>query len=306
MIMRCAIILCVLLPLTHGYREPWKGFTMKRILILGANSYIGTALKAYLKDGPYDVTAMSVRDNQWHSTSFAGFDTVVHVAAIVHQHETPEMEHLYFQVNRDLAVQAAKKAKADHVTQFIFLSTMSVYGLDTGIITPDTQPCPVSFYGKSKLAAEELILQEASESFHVCILRSPMVYGPGCKGNFQTIVKLAKLSPVFPRIENQRSMLYIGNLCEFLRLCIDSSNSGIYFPQNQEYMKTEDMVRFIAQTLGKRIFFSRLLGLCVRFLFPFLPMARKAFGTLIYQDMEQHNYHYCRWTSHESVSNSVL
>ena len=278
---------------------------MKRILILGANSYIGTALKAYLKDGPYDVTAMSVRDNQWHSTSFAGFDTVVHVAAIVHQHETPEMEHLYFQVNRDLAVQAAKKAKADHVTQFIFLSTMSVYGLDTGIITPDTQPCPVSFYGKSKLAAEELILQEASESFHVCILRSPMVYGPGCKGNFQTVVKLVKRSPVFPQLSNRRSMIHIDNLCEFLKLCIDRCESGLFFPQNREYMQTSQMARTIAGKLGRRVWFSRLAGLAVRMTIPFLSLTKKAFGSLIYRDTERHDYRYCIRDNDDSVADSV-
>ena len=102
------------------------------------------------------------------------------------------MEELYYRVNRDLAVKAARKARAEGVRQFILMSSMSVYGTDTGVITPETVPQPVSFYGKSKLAAEELIQKEADEHFRVCILRPPMVYGPGCKGNFQTVVKLVK------------------------------------------------------------------------------------------------------------------
>ena len=185
---------------------------MKRILITGADSYIGASLAAYLQGQSYTVTELDVRDGGWREFSFARFDAVLHVAAIVHQKEQPEMESLYYRVNRDLAVEIARKAKAEGVRQFILMSSMSVYGMDTGIITPETVPQPVSFYGKSKLAAEELIQKEADEQFRVCILRPPMVYGSGCKGNFQTVVKLVKRSPVFPQLRNERSMIHIDNL----------------------------------------------------------------------------------------------
>lgn len=278
---------------------------MKHILITGADSYIGTSLEAHLKDGPYTVTTLDVREPDWQETSFAGFDAVLHVAAIVHQKEQPEMEELYFRVNRDLALSCARKAKAEGVGQFLLMSSMSVYGMDAGVITPDTAPRPVSFYGKSKLEAEELIRKEADEKFRVCILRPPMVYGNGCKGNFQTVVKLVKLSPVFPRLRNQRSMICIENLCEFLRLAIDEGFSGLFFPQNREYMQTSHMARTIADKLGKRVFFSRLAGLAVRMLIPFLPMAKKAFGSLIYQGTEQHDYRYCIRDNAGSVADSV-
>lgn len=278
---------------------------MKHILITGANSYIGTSLEAYLQGQPYQITTLDVQDPGWSQVSFAPFDAVLHVAAIVHQKERPEMEELYFRVNRDLALQIAEKARAEGVRQFILMSSMSVYGIDSGIITPQTPPQPVSFYGKSKLAAEELIRKLADEHFRVCILRPPMVYGHGCKGNFQTVVKLVKKLPVFPELRNQRSMIHIDNLCEFLRLCIDTCESGLFFPQNREYMQTSAMARTIAGKLGKRVFFSRLLGFGVRLLIPFVPMAKKAFGSLIYRDTECHDYCYCIRDNDNSVADSV-
>ena len=278
---------------------------MKHILITGADSYIGNSLIAHLCEQPYTVTTLDVRDAEWVNFSFAGFDAVLHVAAIVHQKERPEMEALYFQVNRDLAVQIARKAKAEGIGQFIFMSSMSVYGMDTGVITLDTVPAPTSFYGKSKLAAEEHITKLADGEFRVCILRPPMVYGPGCRGNFQTVVKLVRKLPVFPELRNQRSMIHIDNLCEFLKLCIDEGESGLFFPQNREYMQTSDMARTIAQALGKRVWFSRLAGLAVRLTIPFLSLTKKAFGSLIYRDTERHDYRYCIRDTADSVGDSV-
>ena len=278
---------------------------MKHILITGSDSYIGSSLIAHLCEQPYTVTTLDVRDAEWVNFSFAGFDAVLHVAAIVHQKERPEMEELYFRVNRDLAAQIARKAKAEGIGQFIFMSSMSVYGMDTGVITLDTVPAPTSFYGKSKLAAEEHITKLADGEFRVCILRPPMVYGPGCRGNFQTVVKLVRKLPVFPELRNQRSMIHIDNLCEFLKLCIDEGESGLFFPQNREYMQTSDMARTIAQALGKRVWFSRLAGLAVRLTIPFLSLTKKAFGSLIYRDTERHDYRYCIRDTADSVGDSV-
>ena len=278
---------------------------MKHILITGADSYVGISLETHLKGKPYTITSLDVRDAGWVNHSFSGFDAILHVAAIVHQKERPEMEELYFRVNRDLAVEIARKAKAEGVRQFIFMSSMSVYGMDTGIITPETVTQPVSFYGRSKLEAEKLIWKEGDEQFRVCIIRPPMVYGSGCKGNFQTVVQLVRRLPVFPQLSNHRSMIHIDNLCEFLKLCIDRCESGLFFPQNREYMQTSEMARFIAGKLGKRMFFSRLAGLGVRLTIPFLSLTQKAFGTLVYRDTERHDYCYCIRDNADSVADSV-
>ena len=281
---------------------------MKKILITGANSYIGTSFETYLKKffpGDYVVDTVDMIDGSWRDKSFSGYDSVFHVAGIAHQKETKANTHLYYEVNRDLAIEIAKKAKDDGVKQYIFLSSMSVYGVETGVITKETEPNPKSNYGKSKLQAEQGISSLASDDFKVCILRPPMVYGRGCKGNFQTVVKIVKKSPVFPNVKNKRSMIYIDNLISFVRLSIDNELSGVYFPQNRVYICTAEMARCIANSLNRKIHLECLTAWIVYLLRLFIPIAKKAFGSLIYQDTEDFNYSYIVTDNEESIVQSV-
>lgn len=279
---------------------------MKNILITGAGSYIGTSFEEYISkfDG-YFVDTVDMIGDKWKEKDFSSYDVVFHVAGIAHQKETKENAHLYYEVNRDLVIDTAKKAKADGVKQFVFLSSMSVYGINTGIITKETAPTPKSHYGKSKLEAEQAISALQDESFRVCILRPPMVYGKDCKGNFQTVIKIVKKSPVFPNVKNQRSMIYIDNLSSFVKMCIDKNANGLYFPQNREYVQTTDIAKTVASSINKKVFFSRLLGFAVKIGMPFLAMIQKAFGTLIYKDTEDFDYKYCITNNPESFSKSV-
>ena len=167
---------------------------MKKILITGANSYIGTSLEKWLGKNPdkYYVDTVSTRDDAWKKKDFSEFDVVFHVAGIAHIKETKENQDLYYKVNRDLAFEAAKKAKAGGVKQFVFLSSMSIYGQDVGPIGINTIPNPKTAYGKSKYEAETMVLELEDDSFKVAILRPPMVYGPNSKGNYQLLSKFAK------------------------------------------------------------------------------------------------------------------
>ena len=268
---------------------------MKKVLITGANSYIGVSFETYMRQWApqYRVDTLDVIGDGWMQTSFAGYDTVFHVAGIAHRKETAENAALYYQVNRDLALDIARKAKADGVKHFVFMSSMSVYGMDRGVITPDTKPAPTTNYGRSKLEAEIGLQSLADESFLLTVLRPPMVYGKNCRGNFQLMLKLAQKSPVFPAVNNRRSMISIENLCRFVYLVIGRQEPGLFCPQNKEYVNTTQMVRLIAQKLDRRIFFSRLAGLAVGAMVPFVSVARKAFSTLIYEDFERHDFSYC-------------
>lgn len=280
---------------------------MKKILITGKGSYIGETFKNYILDNycDYSVDTLDMLDENWAQKDFSGYDAIFHVAGIAHIKETKENASLYYRVNCDLAYEVAKKAKDEKVDQFVFLSSMSVYGKDTGIITLNTIPAPVSNYGKSKIMAEEKINALSSPDFKVAVLRPPMVYGKDCKGNFQLLKKLAQILPVFPRVNNKRSMIYINNLCEFVKLIIENEKSGLFFPQNREYVKTLDIVKEIAAKNGKNIYFSFLFGFGVLIMMPFVSKIQKAFGTLIYEIDDEWNFSYCKVDTKDSLGQSL-
>ena len=269
---------------------------MKRILITGENSYIGTSFEKWLAKYPdkYMVDLISLRDESWKVKDFSKYDVVYHVAGIAHRKETDENRELYFEVNRDLAYEIAKKSKQDGVKQFIFLSTMSVYGLESGVIDEHTPLKPKSNYGKSKLQAEELIKPLEDDNFKVAITRPPMVYGKGCKGNYPRLAKLAKITPIFPDIGNKRSMIYIDNLSELVRLLIDDNANGLFCPQNEEYVNTSEMVRLIAELHSKKVKLTKLFNPLLRS-FDISTM-NKVFGDLVYEKtMSEYesNYRVC-------------
>lgn len=263
----------------------------KKILITGKDSYIGISFEKWLQQWPddYAVDTVDMIGDEWRNRSFKGYDVVFHVAGIAHVSADPKLESLYYKVNRDLAIETAKKAKNDGVKQFIFMSSIIVYGgsgyiNSERVITRDTVPQPNNFYGKSKFQAEQGILPLQDERFKLVILRPPMIYGKGSKGNYPKLAKIARILPFFPDIDNQRSMLHIDNLCEFIRLMIDNYEHGIFFPQNAEYVKTSEIVRLIAEVHGKKIrltkIFNPLLGLLGRK----IGLVNKVFGNLVYDN----------------------
>lgn len=274
---------------------------MKNILITGANSYIGTNLEKWLKQWQkdYSVDTVDMIDGTWKEKNFSGYDVIFHVAGIAHIKETKENAALYYKVNRDLAYEVAKKAKSDGVKQLILLSSMSVYGMETGIITKNTKPNPKSSYGKSKLEAEKLIAPLEDKAFKISVLRPPMVYGKGCKGNYPRLEKLALKSLIFPDIENKRSMIYIDNLCQFVKQLIDDCSSGVFFPQNDEYVCTSDMVKLICDIHEKKIHMTKIFNPILRLLN--IDTINKVFGDLVY---EKENNMKCIIDFEESIRNT--
>lgn len=257
---------------------------MKRVLIAGRSSYIGEHLSAWLGREPeaFQTQCISLRGDDWRQFSMAGFDTVVLVAGIAHQKETAENEPLYNAVNHVLAVDVAAAAKAAGVKQFVFFSSMSVYGRTVGRIHADTRPSPNTAYGASKFAAEQELASFADDTFHVAILRPPMVYGKGCRGNYPRLSVLIRKLPVFPRVPNERSMVYIDTLCAFLQLLVESGKGGLYFPQNREYVTTDELAKQISLAYGKRLWQPRGFGWLLKRLALRGGTAGKVFGTLTY------------------------
>lgn len=255
----------------------------KKILIAGTGSYIGESFKNYMSQFEnYEIDSFDTMSIEWRDIDFSSYDVVYDVAGIAHIKETDENRHLYYEVNRDLAVEIAEKAKANGVKQFIYLSSMSVYGLTVGRICETTPVNPVNAYGKSKLEAERLLWQLADDDFIVSIVRPPMVYGEGCKGNYQLLRKFALKFGFFPDYDNERSMIYIDNLSSAVRGIIHNCKAGLYFPQNLDYVKTFDMVKEITEANGKKFKGTKVINLPVKVLTDKIGLFKKVFGTLTY------------------------
>jgi nucleoside-diphosphate-sugar epimerase len=261
---------------------------MKKILITGKNSYVGTSLEKWIgnyRDG-YSIDFISLRDNSWKEEDFSVYDVVFHVAGIAHVSSDPKMENMYYKVNRDLTIETAKKAKAEGVKQFIFMSSIIVYGDSSSeerVIDKSTRPTPSNFYGNSKLQAEEGIKSLDSINFKVAIIRPPMIYGKNSKGNYPKLAKVAQVLPVFPDIDNKRSMLHIDNLSEFIKLIIDNEERGLYFPQNKEYVSTSEMVKIIAEFHGKKIKLTKMFNPILTRIGVKFGIINKVFGNLVYE-----------------------
>jgi len=280
---------------------------MKKILITGANSYIGTSFEQYIQKhypDEYLVDTVDMIDGSWREKDFSVYDTVFHVAGIAHADTgkvSEERKAFYYKINTDLTFETAQKAKNDGVGQFIFMSSAIVYGESAPIgqrkvITADTVPTPANFYGDSKLQAENAILPLQDEGYQVVVLRPPMIYGKGSKGNYPTLSKFARKLPVFPYVNNERSMLYVENLCEFVRLMIKNGESGVFHPQNSEYSNTADLVKMIANTHHKRICVIKGFGWALKLLSHFSGLVNKAFGSMSYDmgiSAYKENYQVC-------------
>ncbi len=272
---------------------------MKRILITGAGSFVGTAVEKWLKkyEPDYTVDTLDVRGDEWRKFSMEGYDVIFHVAGIAHVDPKPEMAPLYYKVNTDLTKEIAEVAKKAHVSQFIFMSSMIVYhaskSLTPTVIDKETTPKPNDFYGDSKLKAEIALNALKDKNFKVAILRPCMIYGPDGKGNFQRLEKLALSTPIFPNWHNSRSMLFIDNLCEFVRQTIVRDLEGIFPLQNREFADTVEIVKFYAQNAKHPIWISKIFNPFVKVGAKILSPVSKMFADQYYTpDTTTYNFDY--------------
>lgn len=258
---------------------------MKRILITGKDSYIGTSFEKWMSQWPgeYQVTTVDTINNAWKAMDFSSFDVILHVAAIVHKKEKKEMDDLYEKINCNLPFDIAQKAKSEGVKQFVFISTMSVYGIDSGVIDQNTLLNPRTLYGKSKLQAENKLKKIESDCFKITIFRPPMVYGKHAKGNYNRLAKVARKIPIFPDIQNERSMIYIDNLCEAIRMVIEKEKTGIFFPQNKDYVQTIELVKNIATIHGRAVLFIKWFNPLIQVCIKKSSFMKKVFGSLVYE-----------------------
>ena len=254
---------------------------MKRVLITGERGYIARKLQKRLSAWGVDAECVSVRGGL--PSNLCDYDTIVHCAALVHTRRLSKAE--FYRVNTELTHRLALAFKRKGGGQFVFLSTMAVYGKEGSlrrreVIGKNTPTRPSGSYGKSKLLAEQAIRALEDGKFRVAILRPPVVYGKGCPGNFKTLRRIARVAPVFPCINNERSMLHIDRLCCIIYTIVNENQRGTFHPQDKNYHCTSKIVRKLALAQGRSIRLSKPLGMLLSLLD--VAATRKAFGSLTY------------------------
>lgn len=250
----------------------------KHILIIGENSYIGNYLEQYLNlcSKNYEIETVSSINDNWKNLDFKKYDVLINVAAIVHN---PKAESkLYYKINRDLVIDLVNKAKKEGIKQFIQMSTMSVFGLDDGIIDEKTPFLPKNDYGKSKLEADNYLNGIKDEKFKVCIIRPPMVYGRECKGNYRRLEKHVEYIPIFPNLKNKKDFIFIENLTDFIKYAIDNKIDGIFYPRDPEPISTYEIIKSIALNKRKPMFLLGIFNPIIKLLVPRINIITSVFS----------------------------
>lgn len=233
----------------------------KTLMITGASGFIGSNFIARYKD-KYNIIPIDLIKNKPEDIDFKNVDCVLHLAALVHQMKGAPREK-YFEVNTELTKRVAVYAKASGVKHFVFYSTVKVYGHDGDlynhdIILNEDSPCNPKNdpYGESKLEAEKILKDLEDNEFKVGIIRPPMVYGKGVKGNMESLIKLIKICPILPfkYTKNRRSLVNIENLMHLTTLVIDKQAEGIFLPLDEKNLSLFEIVSGIEKAYDlKRI-----------------------------------------------------
>lgn len=228
-----------------------------KTLLTGASGFVGSRLMATFPNSE-KLSSVSLQTTSPAEIDFSEVKTIIHCAGIAHRME-PTPDELYFSVNRDLTLELARAAKAAGVGQFIFLSTIKVYGVDavSTPLTADSVCEPDEPYGASKLAAEEGLQELEDDSFRVAIIRPPLIYGPGAKGNLQRLMELVCGNKPIPLggIHNRRSMVFLDNLIHLIHCIRGTTASGIFLPSDRPVISTSQLVQQLIAELnpGKKM-----------------------------------------------------
>ena len=257
-----------------------------KLLITGASGFVGNYfIKSYADK--YEIETFSFLKGDLKALHVSGIDVVIHLSALVHQMGLMPSASEYERVNVAQTLQLAQKAKESGAGQFIFMSTVKVYGEETQEIYTESSPCkPEDEYGKSKLRAENELLKLEDENFKVSIIRTPIVYGKGVKANIKNLVKLIKKVPLLPfgDTKNRRSMIYIGNLCHLIDEVVKQRKSGIFLASDDEPLSTSGLIELIAKSLDKKIFL-----VTIPLFETFLKLLKPTFHKRLYGSLEVNN-----------------
>lgn len=246
-----------------------------KVLVTGANGFVGRALCPRLVELGYEVVPavrrpsgitdeVIVHDDESWKAALDGCECTIHLAARAHVMQDQERDPLQaFRANNlDTTIELAKRAAEAGVRRFVFMSTIKVNGEETapgGSFSHDDPVDPKDPYAISKREAEQMLWQIAAKTgMEVVVIRPPLVYGPGVKGNFLRLMQAIDKRRPLPLggIQNQRSLVYLGNLIDVIRLCLIHPKAAgkAFLVSDGDDVSTPELVRRIAAALGRRPF----------------------------------------------------
>ena len=258
---------------------------MKKLLITGSSGFVGNYFTNKYKE-KYNINLFSFRKDDINTLICSDVDTVFHLSALVHQMAGASAEE-YEKVNVTQTLELAKKAKKSGVKQFVFMSTVKVYGEETDVKYIENSICnPEDEYGKSKLKAEEQFKKLEDESFKVSIIRTPIVYGYEVKANIKNLVNLVNKVPILPfsKIKNKRSMVYIGNLCHLVDEIITQQKAGIFLASDDKPLSTSRLIKLISKNIDKKVYLIK-----IPFFESLLKLVKPSFHKRLYGSLEVDN-----------------
>jgi nucleoside-diphosphate-sugar epimerase len=262
---------------------------MTKILITGANSFVGSNFKRFSQYK--DIEEISLYENGFEDVDFGKYDVVLHLAAIVHQSKK-NSESEYFKVNKDLCLLVAEKARISGVKHFVFLSTLKVYGdfVKSHELRNENSQCfPDDAYGRSKYEAEIGLKRMENSDFIVSIIRPPLVYGEGVRANMLSLIKLIELSPLLPfgNIYNKRDFIYTENLVGFIDKIIEKRASGIFIVKDDGALSTTELIYHLSKSLHRKVTLFTVPSILIRIATHFFPsFFNKLFGSMEFDNSE--------------------
>lgn len=225
------------------------------IYLTGATGFVGKNLITYLGD-KFHINKYS-RGSEINIKE----DIVIHLAGKAHDLKKATSDNDYYLVNTDFTKDVFNAFLSSDAKVFIFLSSVKAVADEVNeILTEERIPKPITHYGKSKLFAEQYILnKELPKEKNVYILRPCMIHGPGNKGNLNFLYKFVNNNFPWPlrAFENKRSFCSIDNLCFIIKELIETDQipSGIYNIADNEPVSTNELIELIFEILGKKAIF---------------------------------------------------
>ena len=257
---------------------------MKKLLITGSTGYLGNSFINQFGN-KYTFEKFSLLNQKIEDIKLDNIDAILHCAALVHQKVELSYEK-YHEINVEYPVKLAKIAKQNGVKQFVFISTVAVYGEEKEKLDENTVCNPITPYGKSKLEAEKELLKLNDDNFTVSIVRPPMIYGKNAPGNIDNLVKLVKKLPIIPlaNIKNKRSFIFIQNLLHIIDEVILQKKSGIFLACDDEPLSTSKLIDLIAKNLAKKTYLIK-----IPFFESLLKILKPSFHKRLYGSLEIDN-----------------